>query len=200
MSTSTPSTTLRELSGFDRAPASLAGSTLVLIDYQNTYTRGVMELVDWEAALDAAAGLLAEARAAGAKVVHVINDGGEGTPYDIRAEIGQIHPRVAPVGGEPVVVKTAPDAFVGTDLAERLDEAGNKDVVVAGFMTHMCVAFTTAGAFLRGNRPTVVADACATRTLATTGGTVSAEQLHLGALATIDDLYGVVVPNAAALS
>ncbi|MCX2180746.1 isochorismatase family protein [Streptomyces sp. SKN60] len=200
MSTTTPSASLRELSGFDQTPAPLAGSTLVLIDYQNTYTRGAMELAGWEAALDAAAGLLAAARAAGAKVVHVINDGGEGTPYDIRAEIGQIHPRVAPVDGEPVVVKTVPDAFVGTDLAERIDEAGHKDLVVAGFMTHMCVAFTTAGAFLRGNRPTVVADACATRALATTGGTVSAEQLHLGALATIDDLYGVVVPDAAALS
>ncbi|MFJ3904900.1 cysteine hydrolase family protein [Streptomyces sp. NPDC090025] len=200
MSTTTPSTTLRELNGFDQTPASLAGSTLVLIDYQNTYTKGVMELDGWEAALDAAADLLAQARAAGAKVVHVINDGGEGTPYDIRTEIGQIHPRVAPVDGEPVVVKTVPDAFVGTDLAEHLDAAGHKDVVIAGFMTHMCVAFTTAGAFLRGDRPTVVADACATRALAPTGAAVSAEQLHLGALAIMDDLYGVVVPNTAALT
>ncbi|MGW4161360.1 isochorismatase family protein [Streptomyces sp. NPDC004788] len=194
------STTLRTLSGFDQTPASLADATLILIDYQNTYTRGVMELTGWEAALDAAADLLARARAAGATVIHVINDGGEGTPYDIRAEIGQIHPRVAPAEGERVVVKTAPDAFVGTDLGEHLDAAGHKDVVVAGFMTHMCVAFTTAGAFLRGNRPTVVADACATRPLATAGAEVSARQLHDGALATVDDLYGIVVPTAAALS
>ncbi|MFF8602400.1 cysteine hydrolase family protein [Streptomyces sp. NPDC015232] len=199
MSTTTPSTTLRELSGFEQAPASLAGSTLVLIDYQNTYTRGVMELEGWEAALDAAEELLGKARAAGAKVVHVVNDGGEGTPYDIRAEIGQIHPRVAPLEGEPVVVKTAPDAFVGTDLGELVDAAGNQDLVIAGFMTHMCVAFTTAGAFLRGNRPTVVAAACATRALPAPEGTVPAEQLHLGALATIGDLYGVVVPDTAAL-
>ena len=200
MSTTTPSTSLRELSGFDQTPASLAGSTLILVDYQNTYTRGVMELTGWEAALDAAAELLARARAAGAHVIHVINDGGEGTPYDIRAEIGQIHPRVAPVEGEPVVVKTAPDAFVGTDLGERLDATGTKDVVVVGFMTHMCVAFTAAGAFLRGNRPTVVAGACATRPLATPVGEVTAEQLHRGALATIGDVYGVVVPDASALS
>ncbi|MFF9194092.1 cysteine hydrolase family protein [Streptomyces sp. NPDC014779] len=199
MSTTTPSTTLRELSGFEQAPASLAGSTLVLVDYQNTYTRGVMELEGWEAALDAAEELLGKARAAGAKVVHVVNDGGDGTPYDIRAEIGRIHPRVAPVEGEPVVVKTAPDAFVGTELGELLDAAGHQDVVIAGFMTHMCVAFTTAGAFLRGNRPTVVAAACATRALPAPEGTVPAEQLHLGALATIGDLYGVVVPDTAAL-
>lgn len=193
-------TTLRELNGFDQTPASLADATLILIDYQNTYTRGVMELAGWQEALDAAADLLARARAAGTQVIHVINDGGEGTPYDIRAEIGQIHPRVAPADGEPVVVKQLPDAFLGTDLADHVDAAGHKDVVIAGFMTHMCVAFTAQGAFLRGNRPTVVADASATRPLRTAVAEVSAEQLHHGALATIEDLYGVVVPSASALS
>lgn len=194
-----PSTTLRALNDLDGTPAALAASTLILVDYQNTYTRGVMELEGWDAALDAAADLLARARAAGARVVHVINDGGEGTPYDIRAEIGRIHPRVAPVDGEPVVVKGAPNAFVDTDLAEHVDAAGNQDVVVAGFMTHMCVLFTAQGAFLRGNRPTVVADACATRPLGTAVAEVTAEQLHHSALATVGDLYGVVVPTASDL-
>ncbi|MET9600433.1 isochorismatase family protein [Streptomyces sp. NPDC006459] len=193
-------TTLRELSGLDGTPASPADSTLILVDYQNTYTRGVMELSGWEPALEAAAALLARARAAGAKVVHVVNDGGEGTPYDIRAEIGAIHPRVAPAPGEPVVVKTVPNAFADTDLGEHVDAAGHKDVIVAGFMTHMCVTFTAEGAFLRGNRPTVVADACATRPLRTAVAEVSAEQLHHAALATIADLYGVVVPSASSLT
>lgn len=194
------STTLRELNGFDPTPASLASATLILIDYQNTYTRGVMELDGWQGALDAGAALLARAREAGAEVIHVINDGGEGTPYDIRAEIGRIHPKVAPVDGETVVVKTLPDAFLDTELADLVDAAGNKDVVIAGFMTHMCVAFTAQGAFLRGNRPTVVADASATRALRTAVAEVSAEQVHHGALATIGDLYGVVVPSASSLN
>ncbi|WP_251096440.1 cysteine hydrolase family protein [Streptomyces sp. Caat 7-52] len=194
-----PTTTLRQLNAFDDAPASLASATVILIDYQNTYTQGVMELSGWEAALDAGAQLLAKARAAGAKVIHVVNDGGEGTPYDIRAEIGRIHPKVAPVDGEVTVVKTKPNAFLDTDLGDLVDAAGNKDLVIAGFMTHMCVAFTAQGAFLRGNRPTVVADASATRPLETSVAEVSAEALHLGALATIGDLYGVVVPSAAQL-
>ncbi|MET9530847.1 cysteine hydrolase family protein [Streptomyces sp. NPDC006649] len=192
-------TTLRELNGFDETPAPLAGATLILVDYQNTYVGGVMELDGWQAALDSASALLGRARAAGAKVIHVINDGGEGTPYDIRAEIGRIHPSVAAIEGEPVVVKTAPNAFVGTDLGEYVDAAGHKDVIIAGFMTHMCVTFTAEGAFLRGNRPTVVADACATRPLrsaGTEGGTdLSADQIHHSALATISDLYGVVVTS-----
>ncbi|MFC7258530.1 isochorismatase family protein [Streptomyces lutosisoli] len=195
-----PTTTLRELNGFDQTPASLASATLILIDYQNTYTQGVMELDGWQDALDAGAALLARAREAGARIIHVINDGGEGTPYDIRAETGRIHPKAAPVEGEAVVVKQVPNAFLDTDLADRVDAAGNKDVVIAGFMTHMCVAFTAQGAFLRGNRPTVVADACATRPLRTAVAEVSAEQVHHSALATIEDLYGVVVPSAASLS
>ncbi|WP_409235651.1 isochorismatase family protein [Streptomyces sp. PA5.6] len=184
-------TTLRELNGFDQTPAKLSDATLILIDFQNTYTQGVMELDGWQESLDAAAQLLARAREAGTHVVHVINDGGEGTPYDIRAEIGSIHPKVAPVDGEPVVVKQVPNAFVGTDLDTHIKEG--QDVVIAGWMTHMCVAFTAQGAFLNGNRPTVVAEATATRSLPVTGTDLDARQVHEGALATIADLYGVVV-------
>ncbi|MFZ4843161.1 isochorismatase family protein [Mycetocola saprophilus] len=194
------STTLRELNGFSAEPASLSASTLVLIDYQNTYTTGVMELEGWAPALDAAADLLARARAAGTPVIHVINDGGPGTPYDIRAEIGQIHPRVAPRDGEAVVVKTAPNAFVDTTLGELVDAAGNNALIIAGFMTHMCVTFTAEGAFLRGNSATVIADACATRPLRVLDTEVSAPRLHASALATIADLYAVVVPTVAALA
>lgn len=194
-----PSNTIRQLTGADQTPAALADATLILVDYQNSYTRGAMELTGWEAALDNAAALLSAVRAAGTTVIHVQHDGGEGSLYDIRAEIGAIHPKVAPLEGEAVVVKTAPNSFVGTELGDLVDAAGHQDVIVVGFMTHMCVTFTSEGAMLRGNRPTVVADACASRPLATAVAEVSAEQLHLSALATIADVYGVVVPTAADL-
>lgn len=193
------STTLRELNGLDRTPATLAEATLILIDYQNTYTRGVMELTGWEPALEAAADLLSRAREVGTTVIHVMHDGGAGSAYDITDDIGQIHPRVAPIEGEAVVVKQAPGSFIGTDLGEKVDAAGHSDIILAGFMTHMCVTFTAEGAFLRGNTPTVVADACATRPLASPVGEVSAEHLHHAALAQIGDIYGVVVPSAADL-
>lgn len=185
------STTLRALNGFDETPASLTNSTLVLIDYQNTYTQGVMELTGWEQALDAAAELLTAARAAGTPVIHVINDGGKDTPYDITTDIGRIHPQLSPTPGEPTVVKSVPNAFVNTELAELIDATGKPNLIIAGFMTHMCVTFTTEGAFLRGNTPTIVASACATRPL----GDVPAAQLHASALAIITDLYGIVVPT-----
>ncbi|MFD8637981.1 isochorismatase family protein, partial [Streptomyces sp. NPDC059656] len=145
------STTLRDVIGLDNALPRLADTTLVLIDFQNTYRTGVMALEGAEEALAAGARLLAAARAAGIPVVHVADAG-----YDVDSELGAISPEVAPLEGEPVVVKGVPDAFHGTDLEKTLRELGaGQDLVLAGFMTHMCVAFTAQGAFNRGFRPTV---------------------------------------------
>ncbi|WP_406313664.1 cysteine hydrolase [Streptosporangium sp. NBC_01639] len=197
----TASPTLRQVIGLPTGPARLADSTLVLIDYQNTYRTGVMALSAADRALAAGARLLERARAAGAHVIHVVNDGGPDTPYDVRAEIGAISPEVAPRDGEPVVVKTFPNAFHQTDLQQVLtDLNAGPDLILAGFMTHMCVAFTAQGAFNLDYRPTVVADACATRPLSDPDGALlPADILHAAALTTIGDLFGLVVPTADAL-
>lgn len=201
MNTST-SSTLRQVMGLDDTPARLADSTLLLIDFQNTYRTGVMALEGAEPALEAAGRLLAAARAAGTRVIHIINDGGEGTPYDIRAEIGAISAEVAPRDGEPVVVKQFPNSFHATELEKTLTELGaGHDLILAGFMTHMCVTFTAQGAFNLGYRPTVVAEATATRPLPGPDGTpVPAAALQAASLTTIADLFGIVVPTAGHLT
>ncbi|MBO8198107.1 isochorismatase family protein [Streptomyces smyrnaeus] len=198
----TPSPSLREVIGLDNRLPRLAETTLVMIDFQNTYRTGVMTLEGAEPALAAGARLLAAARAAGTPVVHIVNDGGEDTPYDIRADIGAISPEVAPADGEPVVVKHHPDAFHDTDLDKILRELGaGTQLVLAGFMTHMCVTFTAQGAFNLGYRPTVVAEATATRSLAAPDATViPAATLHLAALTTIADLFGPIAPTVADLT
>lgn len=186
------STTLRRLNGFDETPAALGDATLVLVDFQRTYTGGVLELDGWKAAVDSAAALLDRARRAGTPVVHVIDAG-----YDLDSEDGKIIAELAPVDGEVVVVKSVPNGFHRTDLHERLRAAGRENLILAGFMTHMCVLFTAEGAFLRGYRPTVVSDASGTRALTGGGVELSAAQVHHAALATIEDLYGVVVATGA---
>ncbi|MEU7294509.1 isochorismatase family protein [Streptomyces exfoliatus] len=190
----TASTTLRDVIGLPQELPRLGESALIMIDFQNTYRTGVMRLDGAEKAVAAGARLLAAARAAGAPVVHVVNDGGEGTPYDIRAEIGAISAEVAPVEGEKVVVKQFPDAFHATDLADVLKDLGlGGDLVIAGFMTHMCVLFTAQGAFNRGYRPTVVAEATATRPLAAPDGSVlPSDVLRDASLTTVSDLFGTV--------
>ncbi|SEH70296.1 Nicotinamidase-related amidase [Mycolicibacterium rutilum] len=192
--------TLRALSGLPAQPESLASSALVLIDCQNTYTRGVMELDGVQAALDEAERLLDRARTAGIPIIHIQHDDGPGSPFDIRDDIGAIVDRVAPRGDEPVVVKNYPNSFVGTDLDERLKAVGAQNLVLAGFMTHMCVNSTARGAFNLGYAPTVVAKATATRPLPDpTGGELSAAAVHTASLAAIADLFAVVVPDAATI-
>lgn len=190
-------TTLRKLNGFDETPAGLSDATLILVDYQNTYTDGVMELDGWRPAVDNAAALLKRAREADTPVIHIVDKG-----YDLKSKAGQIIPALKPAKGEQVVEKSVPNAFHGTDLADKVKKAGHKKVIVAGFMTNMCVLFTAQGAFLNGYQPTVVADASATRPLPLKGKPdgIPAEQLHEAALATVQDLYGVVVPSQKSLA
>ena len=193
------SATLRALAGLPAEPVTLADSALVLIDCQNTYTRGPMELVGVEAALDRAAELLDRARSAGIPIVHIQHDDGEGGLYDVRGESGAIVERVAPREGEAVVVKNYPNAFVATDLHERLT-GGPQNLLLAGFMTHMCVNSTARGAFNLGYAPTIVASATATRSLPGLGGEVSAEALQAASLAGVADLFAIVVPDVGDIS
>lgn len=189
-------TTLRTLAGLPGEPTSLAGSTLIMIDLQNTYTRGVMELDGVQPALDRAAELLDRARGAGTPVIHIVHDDGPGGLYDVRDDIGQIVERVAPRDGEEVVVKSFPNAFTGTDLHDRLAPGSN--LVLAGFMTHMCVNSTARGAFSLGHHPVVVASATATRALpGTDGSPVPAAALQAASLAAVADLFGIVVAEPA---
>lgn len=126
--------TLRELAGLPAAPARLADSTLVLIDCQNTYTQGIMELEGVQAALEQTAELLDRARSAGIPIIHIQHSDGPGSLYDIEGESGAIVASVAPREGEPVVVKQFPNSFVKTDLDDRLKGHNASNLVLAGFI------------------------------------------------------------------
>ena len=192
--------TLRALSELPLTPAPLAESTLVLIDCQNTYTYGVMELEGVQAALDEAAALLERARSAGIPIIHVQHSDGPGSLYDIEGESGAIVTRVAPREGEAVVVKQYPNSFVETDFDEKLKAVGASNLVITGFMTHMCVNSTARGAFNNGYAPTVVAAATATRSLpGPDGEPVSAAAIQSASLAGMGDLFAVVVPGGAGI-
>ena len=190
--------TLRAMAGLPLAPVSLADSALILIDCQNTYTRGVMELEGVQAALDEAAVLLDRARTAGIPVIHIQHDDGPGSLYDIEGESGSIVAQVAPRNGESVVVKNYPNSFVQTDLDAQLKSIDASNLVLAGFMTHMCVNSTARGAFNLGYAPTVVAGATATRALpGLDGDPVPANALQAASLAGLADLFAVVVAGSA---
>lgn len=186
-------TTLRDLTGLGQTPALLADSALILIDCQNTYREGILQLEGVEPALQEARRLLEKARELGVPVIHIQHDAGEGTPYDIRAHIGQIADIVAPIENEVVITKHYPNSFVGTDLDTILKARDIHHIVLAGFMTHMCVNSTAHGGFNLGYAPTVVASATATRALpAADGSVIPAADVHKAALAATRDLYAAI--------
>lgn len=194
-------TTLRDISGLGQTAASLKDSALIMVDCQNTYRRGIMQLTGVEPAIGEAQRLLEMARDLRIPVFHIQHDAGAGSPYDITADIGAISAEVAPRAGEAVVVKNYPNSFVHTDLDAQLKALGVQNVVLAGFMTHMCIRSTAEGAFNLGYAPAVVASAAASRPLqGVDGEVVPAQTVHQAALANIRDLFGVVVESPAQLA
>lgn len=191
--------TLRTLTGMDPEPSPISKSALVLIDCQQTYREGVMQLENVEPALEEAAALLARFRRAGRPVIHIMHDAGPGTPYDITAPIGQIAQSVAPIEGETVIVKKFPSSFEQTALDAELKKLGIENVIYAGFMTHVCVNSTARASFNHGYANTVVASATATRSIPNpaTGTEMPAQQLHDASLSALGDMFAVVVPKAA---
>lgn len=190
------SQTLREITGMGFDSASLKDSALIMVDCQNTYRRGVMQLTNVEPAILEAQKLLTMARDLKVPIIHIQHDAGVGTPYDITADIGAISAEVTPKNGEAVVIKNYPNAFWHTNLEAQLKALGIENIVLAGFMTHVCINSTARGAFNLGFKPTVVASACATRSLiGPQGKVIDAQTMHDSALAAVNDLFAVVVDD-----
>ncbi|HSX92795.1 MAG TPA: cysteine hydrolase family protein [Hydrogenophaga sp.] len=172
---------------------------LLVIDLQNEYfPTGKLPLVGIEAATANAARIIADARAKGVPVIHVRHEAGKpdapvftpGTPNV------QIHPSVAPVEGEAVIVKHFPNSFRETPLQALLDEQGVRELVIVGAMSHMCIDAGTRAAADLGYAVTVVHDACATRDLAFGGQTVPAAQVHAAFMAALGSYAALTAADA----
>jgi len=189
--------TLLEMAGADLTPPSIGDTTLLLIDAQREYVDGRVPLPGVAAALDNIALLLAAARKAGAPVVHVQHRGRAGGLFDPEKTAFRLADQAAALDGEAIVEKPLPNAFAGTDLKDVLDRTGRKKLIVAGFMTHMCVSSTARAATDLGFQTTVVSDACATRDLPTpSGGVIAAAALHEAELAALADRFSIVCRTA----
>lgn len=196
----TPSATLRDITGMGYEQFGLSNAALIMVDCQNTYREGIMQLTNVEPAILEAQKLLHKARELKIPIIHIQHDAGVGTPYDVKAKIGQISAEVAPINGENVITKNYPNSFIATPLEAQLKALNIKNVVIAGFMTHMCINSTARGAFNLGFNPLVVASACASRSLTGANGKIiDAQTMHDSALAAIRDLFAVVVDDVASL-
>jgi nicotinamidase-related amidase len=193
--------TLLEMAGASATPPSLAQSVVVVIDAQREYVDGALPLSGVEEALSEIAQLLRQARAAGAPVIHVKHRGRAGGAFDPNATRGDIVAQAAPAVAEPVIEKLLPNAFSGTDLKARLDALGHKELILSGFMTHLCIEATARSALDHGFKANVIAAATATRDLPdpTSEGTLRAAEVQRNALAALSDRFALIVPNVKAL-
>ena len=191
--------TLLEYVGVSRSTTSPDSAALILIDYQNEYLDGSLFLSNGSEACHVAAELLDMFRQAHAPIIHVVHHSRPGAAlFDPDTSKVNILDTLTPSENETVVVKSFPNAFVGTELENVLRATGRKDLVIAGFMTHMCVDSTVRAASNLGFRNFVVADACATRALPhpiQPMKIVSAEEVHVGALVAIADRFASVIPR-----
>jgi len=188
--------TLLQIAGVKPAPRKLSDAVVVIVDAQNEYVTGKLPLDGVGAALENIATLLREARRTGAPVVHVVQRGRPGGLFDPQGEGFKIAPQAAPSAGEAVVEKPLPNSFAGTGLQAVLEATGRKSLVIAGFMTHMCVSATARSALDHGYTTTVISDAVATRALPDPlgGADLPAAQVHRTALAELADRFATVAP------
>lgn len=193
--------TLMEMAGAPQEPSRLDASTVVMIDCQNEYVDGKLPLVGIGPALEEGARLLEKARAAGTPIVHIVHEGKAGGVFDLDGHGGRIAAQVAPADGEPIVKKPLPNAFAHTELHDLLQEIGRKEIIFAGFQSHMCISSSARAALDLGYRATVVANAVATRDLPRPGGgVIGAVDLHNASLAALADRFAIIAPDADAIS
>jgi len=101
---------------------------------------------------------------------------------------------VEPQGDEPVIQKTISNAFVGTDLENRLREAEIQSVVVVGLTTEHCVSTTARIAGDLGFNTIVVADATACHEHNGYDGIhYPAEMVHSVALVSLQDEFATIL-------
>jgi nicotinamidase-related amidase len=185
--------TLMEMAGTQPAPASLSESVVVVIDGQREYVDGALPLAGIDKALAEGARLLMRARKAGAPVIHVVHKG-SGSLFNPKTPFFAIADPLRPTDGERVIEKRLPNAFAGTGLQEAVQATGRKQLIVIGFMTHMCVSSTVRAALDRGYATTLVGAATASRDLPDNrGGTIPSHVVQQTSLAALADRFATVV-------
>ena len=152
-------------------------------------------------ALDEIGKLLKRARALQIPVIHIQHQGKAGGAFGPDTPGFEFASPANPAPGEAVVHKSLPNAFASTDLASRLAALKKPNVVLVGFMTHLCVEATARASIDLGFKATVVASATATRPLPDPlgGASLTADEVQRNALAAIADRFAIVAKSVDAL-
>ncbi len=148
----------------------MKNTALLMIDMQNEASFGIQGM---DKALDNAALVLEACRRLSIPVLYSRHthrpDGldasiGEPLPekggiaYCLGTDAVEIHPKVSPQPGEPVIDKHRWSSFYATELDLLLRGLGIENLIIGGFVTDGCVLNTVYDAFFRNYRVILVKD------------------------------------------
>lgn len=136
-------------------------AALMIVNAQNEYLDGALKIPRIEPAVQQISRLLERARNNDTPIMYLQHVDCPGGLFDPVGRGGQFIDTIAPDNHEHIVQKTTSNGFAATNLAEQLDHIGRKKLIIAGFMTHMCVSFTARAAVELGYQTSVVTSACA---------------------------------------
>jgi nicotinamidase-related amidase len=137
---------------------------LIVIDVQDSFLQQPLWAVSSNPGIAGrVAGLVAAARDRGEDVIWVLHaEPGSGGPFDPERGHVTLMDGLEARPGEPVLTKTAHNAFTTTGLQQILTRRGVQDLVICGIRTEQCCETTARLAADLGFGVTFVTDATAT--------------------------------------
>ena len=171
-------------------------NALVLVDIQNDYfTGGLWPVEQMDKVADAAADVLAKFRVARDVVIHIRHEALSDTAPFFRpnTEGAEIHPVVAPIPQELVILKHRPNSFHETDLHAQLQKQDVTHVTIIGAMSQMCIDATARAARDLGYEVTVIADACGAKSTSFGDVILTAPQVQAAFMSGLKQAYATVI-------
>jgi nicotinamidase-related amidase len=134
--------------------------------------------------------LLEKYRAASAPIIHIVHATPPGAPvFTPETPLADEFSELTPKNGEKVISKQFPGSFTGTELEEAIKATGRNQLVLTGYMAHVCVSTTARQASERGYDVVIAEEAVGDRDIP--GAT--AEELVKTVLAELADAFGTVL-------
>lgn len=168
---------------------------LLIIDVQNDYFPGGAN--PQFRALEAEAVIrkwIDGSRRIGRPIIYMQHfNGPEDSFFRPGMEGAEISARIAPRPEDRVIVKSAPNSFLNTELDAYLKSLGVEKLIVCGMMTHMCVDTTVRSAMDYGYSVDLIADGCATKDLTIGDVTIPAETVQKTYLASLSGTFANLI-------
>lgn len=102
--------------------------------------------------------LIQNAKKSGAPIYYVMHTEKGESPRAEGQPLWQVHPEIAPLGNDKLVVKYHADSFFETELETILNEQGITNIVICGLQTEFCIDTTCKSAFSHGFSVELAAD------------------------------------------